>query len=351
MSKRIAFVTEEYSESEFSSGGVKLNYELILKLIDKGYSVDIFSKKYLIKNNIANNYFDFEELNKININANYDKIISEKGIYPSDITYIHDHSYKYRFPKMYKSKLSQFLYKLFVFKKHNKRIIKDKLIKQNLDKTSKIVVSSNVLKQDIIKNFAQNEDKIFILPPAVNQNETAKYRQKSDFTIFGLSAIGLKRKGCYAVFKAVKKLRKTHKYFLVKIIYPKYKTNLLLQLYLKLNKLDNYIKFVPIQKAMNEFYSTIDGMLMPSIVEPFGMVAIEAMSNYKPCIATKCCGACDIINDDALICHDENLSEYMKTIIEMDETEYEKLAKDSYEKVKDMTWENFCNQYANILNK
>ena len=58
MSKRIAFITEEYSESEFSSGGVKLNYELILKLIDKGYSVDIFSKKYLIKNNIANNYFD-----------------------------------------------------------------------------------------------------------------------------------------------------------------------------------------------------------------------------------------------------------------------------------------------------
>ncbi len=351
MSKRIAFVTEEYSEAAFSSGGVKLNYELILELIKLGYNIDIFSKKYLIKNNIVNNYFDFEDLNKNNINSNYDLVISEKGIYPSDITYIHDHSYKYRFPKMYKSKLSQFFYKLFVIKKHNKRHVKDKLIKQNLDKTAKIVVSSNILKQDIAKNFAQNEDKIFILPPAVAQNADEKYRQKSDFTIFGLSAIGLKRKGFYEVFKAVKLLRKTHKYFLVKIIYPKYKTNLLLQLFLKLNKLDNFIRFVPLQKSMSNFYSTIDCMLMPSIVEPFGMIAIEAMSNYKPCIATKCCGACDIINDESLVCDKENLADYMKKIIEMNDKEYEKLARFSYEKVKDMTWENFCRQYLDILNK
>ncbi len=352
MNKQIAFITDEYSEAEFSSGGVKLNFALILELIKNGYKVDIYSKKYSKKTGMANAYYNFNELVLIkDLKNKYDIVLSEKGIYPSDVTYIHDHSMKYRFPIMYKSKLSRFLYRVFMHKKHSIRVKRDKLIKQNLDKTDKIIVSSNVLKQDIINNFNQDSNKLFILPPAVKQNPNAEFRAKSEFTIFGLSAVGLKRKGFYEVLKATKELRKTQKYFLVKIIYPKYKNNLLLQIYIKLNKLDKYIKFVSLQKNMDNFYETIDFMLMPSKVEPFGMVAIEAMANYKPCLTTECCGACDIINDKNLICKEEDLAQNMKKLINLSIEDYEKIAKSAYEKVKDISWEKFCKSYIDILQK
>ena len=349
--KKIAFITEEYSEKLFTSGGLKLNFELILELKSRGYEIDVFSKKFFHKDNVVNAYYDFKNLESIDLKANYEIVISEKGIFPSNITYIHDHSYNYRAKNINKSLMSKILYKIFAYKKHNKRKYNDICIKQNLDKTAKIVVSSKVLKTDMIENFSQNENKLFILPPAIKYDETSCFKQKQNSIVFGLSAIGPKRKGLYEVINAVKKLRKTNINFLIKVIYPKYKKNILLKLYLKLNNLNKFFKFCSQQNDMNEFYKSIDYMLMPSRVEPFGMVATEAMAHYKPTLATSCCGACDIINDKKLICESENLHYYMKSLIELDDAEYEALARTAYSKVQQMSWNDFCNKYIEILEK
>ena len=348
---KIAFITGEYSEGDFTSGGLKLNFELILELLNRGYDVDIFSQKYLLKRGIVNGYYDFKELENIDLKSNYALIISEKGIYPSDVTYIHDHSYAYRAEKINKSWFSKILYNVFACKKHKKRRDNDVCIKQNLDKTSKIIVSSQVLKNDMMKNFAQSEDKLFILPPAIKYDSSALFKSRQKTIIFGLSAIGLKRKGFYEVLNAVKKLRKSNKNFVIKVIYPKFEKNIPLRIYLKLFKIDKYFEFCLQQKNMDKFYSGIDYMLMPSRVEPFGMVATEAMSHFKPALATSCCGACDVIANEKLICESENLHSYMKTLIELSDEEYEFLAKSAYNKVKNMGWGDFCNRYIEILKK
>ena len=49
--KYIAFIAEEYSEENFTSGGLKLNFELLNKLRSQGYRIDIFSNKYYYTNN------------------------------------------------------------------------------------------------------------------------------------------------------------------------------------------------------------------------------------------------------------------------------------------------------------
>ena len=49
---------------------------------------------------------------------------------------------------------------------------------------------------------------------------------------------------------------------------------------------------------MGDFYNSIDCLLMPSLIEPFGMVATEALSTGCPVITGSHCGASDIITDN-----------------------------------------------------
>ena len=42
--KKIAFVTNFYSDSNFSTGGAKLNHMVLDELAKKGYEINVFSK-------------------------------------------------------------------------------------------------------------------------------------------------------------------------------------------------------------------------------------------------------------------------------------------------------------------
>ena len=48
---------------------------------------------------------------------------------------------------------------------------------------------------------------------------------------------------------------------------------------------------------MSVFYNSIDCLVMPSLIEPFGMVATEALSLGCPVITGEHCGASDYITD------------------------------------------------------
>ena len=113
----------------------------------------------------------------------------------------------------------------------------------------------------------------------------------------------------------------------------------------------NYIEFVPIQKNMCEFYNSIDCLLMPSLLEPFGMVATEVMMNSKPVIVSKISGVSDVVIDgfNGLVTNNYNLDEKMKQMIEMSNKNYQKMCKNAYNSVADLTSENFAKKYLKIL--
>ena len=355
MSKRVAFITASYAETKFTSGGVKLNYILIRALIGKGYTVDVFAQKY--KNCIHNdvNYYNFSEFEQKNEEHKYFKVLSDKACYPSDLTYIHDHSYNFRVERMY-SKVEFFFYKLFRRKKHKKRLKYDKYVSQNLDKTGKVIVSSEVLKQDFIKNFGVLPENIFVLPPCL---ETVKDNYKKlEFdnkqVVFGLSAVGFERKGGYLLLDTIKYLKRYAKNFKVRIIYPS--NNAWVKFLVKFYGVEQYVEFLPSQSDMSAFYNSINFLLLPSLLEPFGMVVNEAMLNYCPAVVASHCGASDLIDNEKngfLFDFGKNpvkaLADVMLKCMDVTSEEYSKLSINAYERVKVMSSEHFINTYLELM--
>lgn len=348
--KKIAFVTGEYIDSNFSSGGVKLNYILLNELNNIGYSIDLFCDNIVsIKNNFFDNIYSLKELESAK--ANYSYILSDKGVVPSDITYIHDHSYIFR-AKYMSNKISHFFYKIISNKKHKKRLNEYLKTKANLNLTKTVIVSSEILKQDMINNYGIKPENIVIIPPPIEGHELLTKHENKIFT-FGISAVGFERKGGYILLKAIKELKKSKMNFKVIFIYPS--KNFCVNLVRKIYNIDKYCEFIGIQEDMNKFYSSIDCLLMPSIIEPFGMVATEALSNGCPVITSTRCGAADYIK------HKENgflydaklpvkgLANVMLEVMSIEEAEKTSICQNCIDSVKDCDQKAFVQKYIELL--
>ncbi len=347
---KIAFITSVYQEDCFTSGGVKLNYILLKFFNETGnFIIDVYAEKYNENVKIPHNIYNYNDFND-NVVKNYQYILSEKGIFNSDVTYLHDHTNKFRHKFMYK-KWFYFIYKIISRKQYLNRKMIDGKIQNHLKYTKKIIVSSKVLKEDYVRNYNIEPSKIYILPPPVEYKEYKTSIKNQKIFTFGLSATGFERKGGYYVLKSVAKLKKKYLNFKVKIICKK--QNLFLKFLILYYGINRYVDFVPIQKDMSDFYDSIDCLLMPSILEPFGMVATEAMMNSKPAIVSKISGASYIINDgvNGFITNNKNLDEKMQQVLDMTNEEYINMCKNAYNSVVGFTCENFAKKYMEILEK
>lgn len=348
---KIAFVTECYCDNNFSSGGIKLNYILIKELINLNCIVDLYTDSIInYEKKFFNNIYGLSYLDKLR--NNYDFILSDKGFCDSDITYIHDHSYPYRITYM-SNRYKHYFYRIFNYRRHQKRLKEYNKIKNNLLKTKKIIVSSQVLKQDVIDNFGLNSHDVIILPPPIEVHAILPKKNNQNFT-FGISAVGFERKGGYILFKAIKELKKYRKDFKVVFIYQS--NNIFVKLLKKIYGIDKYCEFIGIQKEMNKFYSSIDCLLMPSIIEPFGMVATEALSNGCPVITAKHCGAADFIIEgqngflyNGIKNADKNIVKVMLNVMNLNKDQLYRMSIQCIESVKFCDAKEFAKKYIEIF--
>lgn len=109
-------------------------------------------------------------------------------------------------------------------------------------------------------------------------------------------------KGFHHVIDALNILKNSDKKFSLKIAglgeEEKFLRNKVKQL-----KLEDRVEFLGWVKDKKEFYDSIDILLFPSLLETFGLVAIEAMKYRKPIISSDADGPKEILRDgiDALI--------------------------------------------------
>lgn len=346
--KTIAFVTPVYKDNEFDSGGIKLNFILLEGLKKHGYVIDLYTNN--IKSNIKNIPQNIFSLKDFETNKHkYDLIISDKAFVPSNITYIHDHSYPYRI-KMMSNKLAHFLYKTLRPKHHKRRLNEFLKTKENLSSCQKVIVSSTVLKNDLIENYKVAPQNIEILPPPIERYQTNKIKN-SIFT-FGISALGFNRKGGYLALNAIRVLKKANKKFKVKFIYPS--NNLGVKLLIKISGIQKYCEFIPQQSDMQQFYNSIDCLIMPSLIEPFGMVATEALSVGCPVITAEHCGASDYIKNGVNgFLYKTNsyfaLARVMQQILNLNKQDFEFLKDKATESVKDLYSEDFVKKFLSII--
>ena len=319
-------------------------------MVKEGYKFDLFTNK-LVNNskNLFNRTFSLEEFEKLK--SNYKIIISTKALIESDITYIHDHSYLYR-QKMMSNPISHFFYKIFNRKKHLKRLKEFEDVKSKICKIKKVIVSSEILKQDMIENYGVNPEQIVILPPPIEKYDFRE-RSSNDIFTFGISAVGFERKGGYLTLKVIRELKKQGYKFKVKFIYPSknYWVNLLIKLY----GIKGYCEILPLYKDMSEFYYSIDCLLMPSLIEPFGMVATEALSTGCPVVTGLHCGSSDVIkNSENGFLYEgnksyKNLAKAMIKAIEQIPQNKEYFKNNCLKSVENQTLEKFCSKYIDLL--
>lgn len=350
MKKKIAFVLSNYKDKNFSLGGIKLDYMLIKSLAEKNFKIDVFTNKAeQTKKNILNKVYSVADIKKEK--NKYDLILSSKAIEDSDITYIHDHSYPFRSKALY-NRTFEFLYRIFNRKKYLKRIKEFEKTKKHLANTKRVIVSSQILKSDVMNNYNVDENKIIILPPPINKYNISKV--KNELFTFGISAVGFERKGGFTLLKSIKILKKYKKNFKVKIIYPS--NNYYVKFLINLYGIKDYCEFLPIQKNMEYFYNSIDCLLMPSILEPFGMVATEALSVGCPVITGTNCGAADIVknNYNGLVYkytkhYEKNLAKQMSKIMDMQPEKLDDLRKNAILSVQNQGEMSFIEKYIEIM--
>ena len=348
--KKIAFVTNFYMDNNFSSGGVKLNYILLNGLKCSGYSIDLFADGKSIEHpEIFDKVFCFSEIE--NFRADYDFVLSDKACVPSDITYIHDHSYTYRV-KMMSTPLRYFFYKIFCSKHHKRRLSEFYKTKENICKCRKVIASSEILKRDILINYGVQKDMVEIIPPPVERYQITKY--KNGIFTFGISALGFARKGGYLLLRAIKELKKKNIKFKVIFIYPS--NNIAVRTLVKLYGIEEFCEFIGRQNDMGKFYNLADCILLPSLVEPFGMVAAEALSVGCPVITAGHCGAADYIRNgvNGYLYEgnsSENLAEAMLKILELPYSDYLILRENSVKSVNNLYEKDFVNKFLDLLNR
>lgn len=347
--KKAAFIVREYNENVFYGGGEKVNYYIILELIRRGYTVDIFTdnsyveKSSLVNIHIKNNNYK-EEL------KNYDLVLSTNCECESNITFSHNHSYKY---EQTLNKIPN-IFKLLFSKSHHKKLKKYNQEKQNIGLISNIVVSSTILKEDYLKNYEIPKWKIHVLPPAVEYKEINIKTPDKECINFGLVAGKFTYKGGFITLFVVSKLKNKYKNFKVKFIIKKNRNFLIFLC--KLLRIENHIEFLPVQKDMTNFYESIDFMLVPSIKEPFGLVVTEAMSFSKIPILSSVCGAIDLIIDNKngmIIDYSKKnkvqmLTNKIEEAILISDAKYKEIALNANNSVKNLSWEKFACEYIDI---
>ena len=358
--KKVAFIVDEYNENVFYGGGEKVNSYVIEELLKRDYKVDVFADVLRVKQSDKVNLFkinkEFHD-NFENIIKNYDLVFSTNIEYPSEITYSHSHSFIWK-----KRKYCIFLKKL-ISKITKKKYEGFKKAFENAKKISKIVISSNIIKEDYLKNYKINPQKLFILPPGVDYREKDIKLPNKECFIFGLVGKSFTKKGAFLTLFSTFLLKTKCKNFKVKIInkdyYKKKRFAFLINMLTKTLGIAKYVEFLPLQDNMENFYKSIDCLLIPSLKEPFGLVVTEAMIYSKTVIVGSLCGAADFIidNQNGMIADFSRLfkikplTDKMYKMMNLSNEEYISMAEKGYETVKDMSYEKFAKEYVDLAEK
>jgi len=367
--KKFAFVINVFREDDFHSGGEKLFYEIVNRTIQDGYKADLYCTTYLGKNNILKNKLNkltflghpkdfkypekiedfYDRVKKLIQKENYDFIISENISPPIDIGVLQGHSLvHYR-----KNAGNLFSRILFGIKKFSHIKAQKQWLKSSY---RKIIVPSEVLKDEISRNFNIPEEKFLVIQPGIDPQEDLPHteNQREVFT-FGISAPSFGKKGGYIFLKALNILKNRGYNFRAKIIYPTLKKNPWLQFLLTLYGLKENVEFLSYQQDMSKFYNSVDCVVMPSVVETFGLVALEAMVRNKPAIVSSYSGASEIIADrdngfvfDMKDHPHKNLADKMEIFLN-NSVDYEQISKNAGKTAINYNWENFYKKFKENL--
>jgi UDP-glucose:(heptosyl)LPS alpha-1,3-glucosyltransferase len=237
------------------------------------------------------------------------------------------------------------------------------LEKYNLKRTKFIIALSKGIRNELIKEYNINKNKIFIIPNGIN-NKFEKFN-KNKLKIKGIDNKDIKfifvgkdyiRKGLFEVIDIFDILINKQKINNIKlIILGKDKNNFKkVKKLIDEKKLSNYIFLLGHKKNVNDYYNISDIFIFPSKYEAFPIVILEASLN-KLCILTNKINGCeDLIKNNINGFLLKSKKEYINVILKLIENKkkIKKIGENAYKEViTNYTWEKITNKIIKYYDK
>lgn len=229
-----------------------------------------------------------------------------------------------------------------------------KLNAKGLRKAEKIITVSEFSKNDIIKHIRYPEDKIEIIPPAVNHNLYYQNRNKSILKKYGIKEdekvilyVGAEepRKNIQVLINSFDKLKsKISQIKLLKVGTPNYlrvREKLLKQIEsLNLQKDVIFAGYVP-ESELAKIYNAVDLFVFPSLYEGFGIPPLEAMACGTPVITSNSSSLPEVVGDAAIIIDPYDANKFAEEMYEVltEDGLREEMIRKGLDRSKMFSWE------------
>ncbi len=232
----------------------------------------------------------------------------------------------------------------------NKIVEEEKALIDNADI---IVTVSRRLKEEIISLYKADEKKISVVYNAINKEKFKGIKKNSKQKIVLYVGRLSVQKGIDNLIKAFKIVSEKYEDVLLYIIGEGSELPNLINLSIKLGLADKVIFLgrVPDQE-MEVFYSIANIFVMPSVSEPFGIVALEAIASNVPTIVSTQSGVSEIIKNTFKVdfWDTEQMADLILGVLNYDQIDKE-LSKNAYKELDNITWEKAAEKFITLYNE
>jgi len=228
--------------------------------------------------------------------------------------------------------------------------------KDSMNKADCVIAVSNYTKSKIIENYHINENKIEVIHNSIDIEEykikeISELKKQNKIVLF-LGRVTLQKGPEYFVYSAAKVLKHRDSILFI-ITGDGDMLNKMVSLSASLGISDKVL-FPGFLRgdSLKKMYKMADLFVMPSVSEPFGLTALEAISNNVPVIISKQSGVSEVLNH-CLKINFWDIDEMSNKIISvLDHSSLHNcLSENSHKEVSKMNWNSSANKCITIYNK
>ena len=222
-----------------------------------------------------------------------------------------------------------------------------------IDNADIVVTVSMRLKEEIISLYKADEKKINIIYNAINKDKFKGIKKNGEQKVVLYIGRLSVQKGIDNLIKAFKIVSEKEDSALLYIVGEGPELPNLINLSIKLNLADKVIFLGRIpDEEIETLYSIANVFVMPSVSEPFGIVALEAIASNVPTIVSTQSGVSEIIRNTLKVdfWDTEQMADLILGVLDYNQINKE-ISKNAYRELENITWEKAAEKFIALYNK
>ncbi len=222
-----------------------------------------------------------------------------------------------------------------------------------IDNADLVVTVSRRLKEELISLYNTNEKRISVIYNAINRERFNGIKRDSNRKVVLYVGRLSVQKGIDNLIKAFRIVSEKNDNALLYIIGEGPELSNLINLSINLDLSDKVIFLGKVPDSeMETLYSIANVFVMPSVSEPFGIVALEAIASNVPTIVSSQSGVSEVIKNTLKVdfWDTEQMADLILGLLNYNEANNE-ITKNAYKELDSITWDKAAEKFIEIYNK